>query len=75
MKIPSRGIQRFNKVGYHSRGGAGNRKPPSEAAFLSSTSEGRREPLAGPAGDFGKLIEDETEKWVRVVKFAAIALQ
>jgi tripartite-type tricarboxylate transporter receptor subunit TctC len=33
------------------------------------------DPLAGPAEEFGKLIEDETEKWARVVKFADIPLQ
>jgi tripartite-type tricarboxylate transporter receptor subunit TctC len=29
-------------------------------------------PLAGSPADFGKLIVDETEKWGKVVKFAAI---
>jgi len=29
-------------------------------------------PLAGPPGDFGKLIADETEKWGKVIKFAGI---
>src|SRR5215212_37076 len=28
-------------------------------------------PLAGSAADFGKLIKDETEKWSKVVRFAA----
>jgi len=29
-------------------------------------------PLAGSPADFGKLISDETAKWAKVVKFAAI---
>ena len=33
------------------------------------------EPLAGSTEEFGKLIEDETEKWARVVKVAGIPLQ
>jgi len=28
--------------------------------------------LAGSAGDFGKLIAEETEKWAKVIKFAGI---
>src|SRR6516165_4963253 len=28
--------------------------------------------LSGPPADFGKLIADETEKWAKVIKFAAI---
>jgi len=28
--------------------------------------------LAGPPGNFGKLIVDETEKWAKVMKFAGI---
>jgi hypothetical protein len=28
--------------------------------------------LALPPADFGKLIADETEKWAKVIKFAAI---
>jgi tripartite-type tricarboxylate transporter receptor subunit TctC len=28
--------------------------------------------LAGPPGDFGKLIAEETEKWAKVVKFAGL---
>jgi tripartite-type tricarboxylate transporter receptor subunit TctC len=30
------------------------------------------DPLPGSAGDFAKLIAEETEKWARVVKFAGI---
>jgi tripartite-type tricarboxylate transporter receptor subunit TctC len=30
--------------------------------------------LAGSPAQFGKLIADETEKWVRVVKYAGIKL-
>jgi tripartite-type tricarboxylate transporter receptor subunit TctC len=29
-------------------------------------------PLAGPPGDFGKLIADETEKWAKVIRAAGI---
>jgi hypothetical protein len=28
--------------------------------------------LAGSPADFGKLMADETEKWAKAVKFAAI---
>jgi hypothetical protein len=28
-------------------------------------------PLAGSPADFGRLIADETEKWAKVIKFAA----
>ena len=31
--------------------------------------------LAGPPGDFGKLIADETEKWAKVIRFAGIKAQ
>jgi hypothetical protein len=27
-------------------------------------------PFAGPPGDFGKLIADETEKWAKVIRTA-----
>jgi tripartite-type tricarboxylate transporter receptor subunit TctC len=30
------------------------------------------EPLPGSAGDFAKLIAEETEKWAKVVKFAGL---
>ena len=30
------------------------------------------EPLSGSVADFAKLIAKETEKWAKVVKFAAI---
>jgi hypothetical protein len=29
-------------------------------------------PFAGPPGDFGKLIADETEKWAKVIQAARI---
>lgn len=29
-------------------------------------------PIAGPPGDFGKLIADETEKWAKVIRTANI---
>ena len=31
--------------------------------------------LAGPPADFGKLIEEETRKWAKVIKFAGIRVQ
>jgi tripartite-type tricarboxylate transporter receptor subunit TctC len=31
-------------------------------------------PFAGPPGDFGKLIADESEKWAKLVKFAGVKL-
>jgi hypothetical protein len=30
------------------------------------------EPLPGSAGEFGKLIAEETEKWAKVVRAAGI---
>jgi len=33
------------------------------------------EPLAGTAGEFGKLVADETEKWANVIKTINIKLQ
>jgi tripartite-type tricarboxylate transporter receptor subunit TctC len=35
----------------------------------------RRHAAAGIAGQFGKLIVDETEKWGKVIKFAGIKAQ
>jgi tripartite-type tricarboxylate transporter receptor subunit TctC len=31
-------------------------------------------PMRGSAGDFGKIISDETEKWAKVVKFAGASV-
>jgi hypothetical protein len=28
--------------------------------------------LPGPPANFGKLVDDETEKWAKVIKFANI---
>jgi hypothetical protein len=33
------------------------------------------EPLPGSAGDFGRLIAEETEKWGKVVRAANIKLE
>jgi len=30
------------------------------------------DPLPGSAGDFAKLIAEETDKWAKVVKFAGL---
>jgi len=30
------------------------------------------EPLPGPVADFAKLIDEETEKWAKVVKFSGL---
>jgi tripartite-type tricarboxylate transporter receptor subunit TctC len=50
------------------------------AAFADPTMEARfaeigGEPLPGSSAAFGQLIAGETEKWAKVVKFAAIPLQ
>ena len=56
-------VDRLNK---EINAGLANSKLKARLADLGGT------PLAGPPGDFGKLIADETEKWAKVIRTANI---
>ena len=56
-------IDRLNK---ETNAGLADSKLKARLADLGGT------PFAGPPGDFGKLIADETEKWAKVIQAARI---
>jgi tripartite-type tricarboxylate transporter receptor subunit TctC len=62
-KTPPQVIQKLNK---EINAGLGDPKLKARLANLGGTA------LAGSPADFGRLIDDETEKWAKVIKFANI---
>ena len=55
----------IDKLNKETNAGLADSKLKARLADLGGT------PLAGSPADFGRLIADETEKWAKVIKFAA----
>ena len=56
----------IDKLNKETNAGLADSKLKAKLAELGGT------PFAGPPGDFGKLIADETEKWAKVIQTARI---